>query len=148
MEKRVFSLHSPYIDYASLVYAAILVPLWGYTLWHFWGDVGKRVTMLICVVCMVWVFVRDCLWNRNHKLEISDDGLVETAWLKSKFCLSLDAIRRVEIRKRPWYLGGSESVAVIGHGFRVLRLPRRCPNSGSIVDTLRQRLPESVFEAG
>ncbi len=146
VEKRAFSLHSPYADRVSLVYAVAFAPFWGYTLWYFWGDLGKRFSLLLCLACLLWSLLRDYLSNRTHRLEMSDGELVEIAWLRSRFSLSLDAIKQVEIRKRPWYLGGYESVAVMGPGWRVLRIPRGCPERLAIVEALKQRLPASVFE--
>jgi len=132
---------------------------------------GTAFLIALCVICAAIVGLQVWLWlgRRSHwwvlwnawfllaagwalafpqggTLEISDEGLFLTIRRGVGYLLRWDAIQSVRVHEhsdaaRRWSAIIEDSQ---GH---VVRVPRTCKQKSGILDILRQRLPESVFQS-
>ena len=152
MEKRVFSLSSVEERRFVIGYLVLLGPILGFLLWvtyHFHirpGLYGAAVTIgALCVTCAVRYWS-----NRTRKLEVSEQGLVLRSWLRKPVIIDWNMVSSVKRGYEVLSFSLNKkflSALIRDVSGQQIAIPGTSHNSAEIIDILKQRLPESVFQA-
>lgn|GEM_PF-1728676 len=149
MEKRVFSLFGAQERNWSIGYGVLSCLYAGFGLRIFWHDRSLRYAWMAMLIAMVVANVLRYVYCRSRQLEVSDQGLVMRSWLRKPVSIDWDAVTSVNrgyqvvsFRLYKHYLSAVVK-DVAGHR---IAIPGTSANSHEIIDILKQRLPESVFE--
>jgi hypothetical protein len=148
VEKRVFSL----TDTADLVYSAVntvvFMALATLALWDSWHDPVARYTwaagLVVLMLVQWWWYVS----RRDAKLEVSEEGLFIMSRRGLGHRLRWDDVTSCRVTPAPrWRDWPFMKVILSSSPRRVIVIPGWCPGAAEIISILKQRLPESVFEA-
>lgn len=144
MEKRVFELKPRRSKRFVIAFATICAAFFVGWTWLWWHQ-RNQWWMIPNAWALIWTS-HSLLFPQGGKLEVSDQGLFLTVTRDLGYLLRWDAIRSVRIHEnsnaaRRWSVIVEDS---LGH---VVRVPRKCRATTEILGILRQRLPDSVFQA-
>lgn len=147
MEKRVFSLASR----EEKRYAIGFLVLWTFLIvGNLWWRPGYRwiaaLEVALLFIIMAWRY-----WsNRMRRLEISEQGLVMISWLRKPVSIGWEAISKIKIG--PEMLSFSvnkryDSALITSIDGNYIFISGTNRDAPALIDILKQRLPENLFEA-
>ncbi len=111
---------------------------------------GAQVIWAVALVVALVVLILRYIADKSRLLEITDRGLTEVTRLPHKVLTVLwDQISSVRLQQGPTF--ESREVAPVSAWINdsrrhVITVPAVCPDSERIVQILRQRLPDEVFQ--
>ena len=150
MEKRVFSLSSVEERHSIIGYSVMLGLVWGFLLSVLWRDPGYHFGYG-GLLLLTFVIQSLRYWsNRVRKLEVSEQGLVMKSWLRKPVSIDWNLVSSV---KRGYEVASFRlskrflSAVIRDVAGKQIAIPGTCRDSAEIIDILKQRLPDSVFQA-
>lgn len=147
MEDREFSLTDLQRQH-MLIFNALAMTLFSLMNVWLWEGVWRWAAVAMLVItpaictCQYWS-------ERFRYLRVSDEGLELRLWLRKPVPLKWDSIRKVELFEKPsfWTVRPFLYIIASASGGRDTRVPVYRPGFEELAGILKQRLPESVFEA-
>jgi hypothetical protein len=148
VEKRVFSLYGRK-DLLWLIGARIFLIVLAsvFVAFHSSEAFGRCVftafaTFALVAVCLMY------RTERSEMLEVSDEGLVWTAWPNRVLSIGWDAIVCCKVDKASESADRPFIKAIVNYSrWNYITIPGSCPDAADILEILKQRVPESVFVA-
>lgn len=149
MEERVFSLLGTsdlLLGVANRLFYLVVLAVITVSSWKDSGMIarlGMLALLLLVFVLIVW-FV---LAERSRRLNVSEDGFTVTWWPRGQTCVPWEAVLSCQL----WPASRSsdqpfQRVNLQYSRWRALTIWGSCPDAAEILDILKQRLPEQVFE--
>lgn len=145
MDRRDFVLYPKrsrrWIIAVSLLFAVQV----GFVIWLFWLDRSFYVWLPILMQAF-FATMAAFSPSRTDKLEVSDEGLFLTRRRGIGYLLRWDAVTSVRLHEHSTAARLWSAIIEDSNG-RVVKVPRACQDKAEIVEILKQRLPEGVFQA-